>query len=77
MRNKSRLSELKTVRKQLVRALHDKELAKADELSIQLSKLLDQAASLKSIHKNSASRAKSRMALKIQAAKAAPAVAAK
>jgi small subunit ribosomal protein S20 len=77
VRNKSRLSELKTVRKQLVRALHDKELAKADELIIQLSKLLDQAASLKSIHKNSASRAKSRMALKIQAAKAAPAVAAK
>ena len=77
MRNKSRLSELKTVRKQLVRALHDKEQAKADELYMQLSKLLDQAASLKSIHKNSASRAKSRMALKIQAAKAAPAAAAK
>lgn len=70
VRNKSRLSELKTIRKQLVRALHDKEQAKAEELYAQLSKRLDQAASNKTIHKNSAARVKSRIATKILAAKA-------
>lgn len=71
VRNKSRLSELKTIRKQIVRALHDKEQAKAEGLYVQLTKRLDQAASLKTIHKNAAARAKSRLALKLQAAKAA------
>ena len=69
VRNKSRLSELKTIRKQLVRALHDKEQAKAEGLYAQLSKRLDQAASNKTIHKNSAAHVKSRIATKILAAK--------
>ncbi len=71
LRNKSRLSELKTIRKHLLRALHDKEQAKAEELYKDLSKHLDQAAAKNTIHKNSAARSKARVALKIQAAKAA------
>jgi small subunit ribosomal protein S20 len=70
VRNKSRVSELKTIRKQLMRALHDKEQAKAEGLYGELTKQLDRAAALKTIHKNSAARVKSRIALKIQAAKA-------
>jgi small subunit ribosomal protein S20 len=73
VRNKSRLSELKTIRKQLLRALHDKEQSKAEGLYVELTKALDQAAAKKTIHKNAAARAKSRIALKVQAAKAAPA----
>jgi small subunit ribosomal protein S20 len=73
VRNKDRLTELKTIRKQLLRALHDKEQSKAEGLYVQLTKRLDQAASNKTIHKNAAARAKSRIALKVQAAKAAPA----
>ncbi len=69
LRNKSRLSELKTIRKQLLRALHDKEQAKAEGLYGKLSQRLDQAAANKTIHKNSASRVKSRIATKITAAK--------
>lgn len=71
VRNKSRLSELKTIRKQIQRALHDKEQAKAEGLYVELTKCLDQAAALKTIHKNAASRTKSRLATQIQAAKAA------
>ena len=73
VRNKDRLTELKTIRKQILRALHDKEQSKAEGLYVQLTKRLDQAASNKTIHKNAAARAKSRLALKVQAAKAAPA----
>lgn len=71
VRNKSRLSELKTIRKQIQRALHDKEQAKAEGLYVELTKALDQAAALKTIHHNAASRAKSRVATQIQAAKTA------
>ncbi len=73
VRNKDRLTELKTIRKQILRALHDKEQSKAEGLYVQLTKRLDQAAANKTIHKNAAARAKSRIALKVQAAKAAPA----
>ena len=71
VRNKSRISELKTIRKQITRALHDKEQTKAEALCVELTKALDQAASNKTIHKNAAARAQSRLALKLNAAKAA------
>ena len=71
VRNKSRLSELKTIRKNLLRALHDKEQGKAEELYKSLSHRLDQAAAKKTIHKNSANRSKARIALKMSAAKVA------
>lgn len=67
LRNKSRLTELKTIRKQLLRAVHDGQKPQAEELYRTLTKRLDQAASIRTIPKNSASRAKSRLAIKIQA----------
>jgi small subunit ribosomal protein S20 len=71
LRNKDRLSELKTVRKKLVRALHDNEQANAEGLYKTLAKNLDKAAAKKVIHKNAAARARSRLARKINAAKKA------
>jgi small subunit ribosomal protein S20 len=67
-RNKSRLTELKTIRKQVLRALHDGKPDEAKTLYREMSSRLDQAASLNAIHRNSAARAKARMALKLQAA---------
>ena len=67
LRNKSRVSELKTVRKKLLRAIHDGQKQEAETLYKELSKRLDQAASIRTIHKNSAARTKARIALKIKA----------
>jgi small subunit ribosomal protein S20 len=73
VRNKARTSELKTLRKKLLRAVHDGQKQEAEALYRDLSKHLDQAASLRTIHKNAAARTKSRIALKIQALAAKPA----
>jgi len=75
LRNKARASELKTIRKKLLRAIHDGQKQEAEALYKDLSKRLDQAASVRTIHKNSAARTKSRIALKIQALAAKPATA--
>jgi small subunit ribosomal protein S20 len=75
LRNKARASELKTIRKKLLRAIHDGQKQEAETLYKDLSKRLDQAASVRTIHKNSAARTKSRIALKIQALAAKPATA--
>ncbi len=75
LRNKARASELKTIRKKLLRAIHDGQKQEAESLYKDLSKRLDQAASVRTIHKNSAARTKSRIALKIQALVAKPATA--
>jgi small subunit ribosomal protein S20 len=75
LRNKARASELKTIRKKLLRAIHDGQKQEAESLYKDLSKRLDQAASVRTIHKNSAARTKSRIALKIQALAAKPATA--
>jgi small subunit ribosomal protein S20 len=71
LRNKDRLSELKTVRKKLVRALHDNEHASVDGLYKAMAQSLDKAAAKKVIHKNAAARTRSRLARKINAAKKA------
>lgn len=75
LRNKARASELKTIRKKLLRAIHDGQKPEAEALYKDLSKRLDQAASVRTIHKNAAARTKSRIALKIQALAAKPATA--
>jgi small subunit ribosomal protein S20 len=75
LRNKARASELKTIRKKLLRAIHDGQKQDAESLYKDLSKRLDQAASVRTIHKNAAARTKSRIALKIQALAAKPATA--
>ena len=72
-RNKSRLTELKTIRKQVLRALHDGKPDEAKTLYREMSSRLDQAASLNAIHRNNAARTKARMALKLQAAATKPA----
>ncbi|MCS6971095.1 MAG: 30S ribosomal protein S20 [Planctomycetota bacterium] len=71
--NKARRTELKTIRKRLERCLHDGKLEEAEQLYRRLSKRLDQAASVRTIHKNTASRIKSRVALAIAAKRRQPA----
>jgi small subunit ribosomal protein S20 len=75
LRNKSRVSELKTLRKKLLRAIQANQKAEAETLYREFSKSLDQAAAVRTLHKNSAARSKQRLALKIQAISAQPAAA--
>ncbi len=66
--NKARRSELKTITKKLLRALHDGQKADAQGLYQRFSKRVDQAASVGVLHKNAASRRKSRLASKLHTA---------
>jgi small subunit ribosomal protein S20 len=67
IRNKDRLTELKSIKKRIVRAVHDGQKAEAETLYREVTKALDQAASRKTIHKNAASRTKARLAKAISA----------
>ena len=67
IRNKDRLTELKSIKKRIVRAVHDGQKAEAETLYREVTKALDQAASRKTIHKNAAARTKSRLAKAISA----------
>jgi small subunit ribosomal protein S20 len=67
LRNKSRTTELKTLKKRLLRAVHDGEADQAKSLYSTLTKRLDQAASGSTLHKNAAARVKSRMAKALSA----------
>ncbi len=66
-RNRNRTTELKTIGKQFLRALHDGKVDDAKGLYNRLSQRLDQASSLKVIHKNAAARVKARLAKKLSA----------
>jgi len=68
VRNKDRTTELKSIRKKLLRALHDGEPKLADELYRDFTKRVDQAAAINTIHRNTAARAKARLAVAITAA---------
>ena len=70
--NKSRLSELKTLKKSVERAIHDGQADQAKTLYRDFAKRVDQAASVNVVHKNAAARLKSRMALAIAKPAAAP-----
>ncbi len=74
IRNKNRTTELKTLRKRILRAVHDGQGQEAQTLYRTLSKHLDQAASSNTIHKNAAARAKARIARVIAGGPAAAAV---
>lgn len=63
--NKTRLTELKSIRKRLERHLHDGEVDKAKAVYVTFTKRVDQAVSVNTVHKNTASRLKSRLALAI------------
>jgi small subunit ribosomal protein S20 len=62
IRNKDRLTEIKSIRKQILRAIHDGQKQEAETLYREMTKHLDQAASQRTIHRNSASRTKARIA---------------
>lgn len=71
--NKSRTTELKTITKKFLRAVHDGDNAGAEELLRRFHKRVDQAAAKGVVHKNTADRRKARLAVKLHVAKAAPA----
>lgn len=73
VRNKDCLTELKTIRKQLTRAINDGQKDKVDGIQRKLSKCVDQAAAGNTVHKNTAARIKSRTASKVHAFLNAPA----
>jgi len=62
LRNKARKTELKTIRKQFLRAVHDQKSDDATALLRRFSKRIDQAVNRKVMHKNTANRVKSRLA---------------
>lgn len=72
-RNKARATEIKTLKKGIVRAVHDGKKEEAESLYRTYTKRLDQAASGSSLHRNTAARAKSRTARLIAAGKPAAA----
>lgn len=72
--NKARKTELKSLSKQIERALHDGKQEEAKTLVSRLAKRTDQAASRKVLHPNTAARRKSRMdRLLFKASQKAPA----
>lgn len=70
LQNKDRLTELKTIKKKILRAVHDQKLDEAKTLFNDFGRRLDQAAARHTIHKNAAARQKSRVAAKLVAPKA-------
>jgi len=72
-RNKARKSALKTETRKLLDALHDGDLEKAKAQFSSLTKQLDQVAARGTLHKNTVSRKKSRLAKRLNAALAAKA----
>ena len=74
IRNKDRTTEIKSIRKRIVRAVHDGHADEAQTLYKQFSKRIDQAASLSTIHKNAAARSKGRIAKMIAGGPAAAAI---
>ena len=71
LRNRSQRSSLRTHLKKVRTAVEDGQFDEAGELYRVASKRLDQAAAKNLIHKNKASRLKSRLAVMINKAKAA------
>ena len=65
LRNKARKTELKTLAKQLDRAVHDGKKDEAEQVSRRLTKRLDQAACKNVVHKNYVSRHKAGIAKKL------------
>ena len=61
LRNKARKTEIKTLRKKLLRAIHDGDQSGARDTFRRLSKRLDQAAAKGVLHRNAVDRSKSRL----------------
>ncbi len=71
LRNRSLKAELKTETRKLTDALHDGKIEQAKKQLIRVTKKLDQGASKGTLHRNTASRRKSRLAKQVNAATAA------
>ncbi len=69
IRNKDRLTEIKTLKKRILRAVHDGQKTEAETIYREVTKRMDQAASVNTLHKNTVARAKSRLAKAISSAK--------
>lgn len=76
-RNRDRTTELKTLKKQILRALHDGKAAEAAEVYKTFAQKIDRASASRTIHPNAGARQKGRVAIAIAAAAKAPAPAAK
>ena len=72
-RNRARKSALKTETRKLLDAIHNGDLEKAKTQFTSLTKQLDQIAAKGTLHKKTASRKKSRLAQRLNAALAAKA----
>lgn len=71
LRNKARSTELKTLSKRLLRAIHDGQQDEAQELFKRFNKRVDQAVAKGVLHKNTASRRVARLASHLSELKAA------
>jgi small subunit ribosomal protein S20 len=67
LQNKDRLTELKTLKKKVLRAVHDQKPADAETLFREFTQRVDQAAQGRTVHPNAANRLKSRLAAKLVA----------
>ncbi len=70
IRNRALKAELKTETRKLTNALHDGRLDQAKELLVKVTKKLDQVAAKGTLHRNTVSRRKSRLAKRVNAAAA-------
>ena len=76
-RNRDRTTELKTLKKSIMRALHDGKAAEAAEVYKTFTQKLDRAAASRTIHPNAAARQKGRVAIAMNIAAKTVAPAAK
>jgi small subunit ribosomal protein S20 len=67
LQNKARRSALKTETRKFVDAVHAGDAAKAKEEFVAVQRKLDQLAAKRTLHKNTASRRKSRLAKRLNA----------
>ncbi len=67
VRNRALKAELKTETRKLSDALHDGKLDQAKDLLSKVTKKLDQVAAKGALHRNTASRRKSRLARRVNA----------
>jgi len=73
IRNRARKSLIKTATRQLLDAIHDGDMQTAKSLLSKASKQIDQVAAKGTIHRNTASRKKSRLTKRLNKAAAAKA----
>lgn len=71
VRNKARKSEVKTITRKFMEAVHQGNLQVAEETFVMVQKKLDQVSSMSTLHRNTAARRKSRLARKLNAARTA------